>query len=85
MQKSKKFLYLAFLMSSLSSWRVKSSWLNSQSSRVTSSWKYAQFDLSQVENVSNSTSNWVEFKMSIQQSVNLYVTSIKMQFSLKEI
>ncbi len=37
-------------------------------SRVASSWKYEQFDLSRVENVSNSTLNRVEFKMSTRNS-----------------
>ncbi len=64
MQKLKKFLYLTFLMSSLNSWRVELSWFNSQLSQVASSWKYAQFDSNWVENVSNSTLNQVEFKMS---------------------
>ncbi len=65
MQKSEKFLYLTFLMLSSSSWWVKSSWLNFQSSRVASSWKYAQLNLSWVENMNNSTLNWVKFNLMI--------------------
>ncbi len=36
--------------------------------RVASSWKYAQLDSSRIDNVSNSTSNRVEFKMSTRNS-----------------
>ncbi len=68
MQKSKKFLYLALLMSSSSSWRIESNWLNSQSSRVASSWKYEQLDSNRVENVSNLTRSRFEFKMSTWNS-----------------
>ncbi len=66
MQKSEKFLYLAFLISSSSSWWVELSWLNSQSSQVASSWKYEQFNLNRVENVSNSTRYQFKFKISTQ-------------------
>jgi len=66
-------------MSSSSSWRVKSSWLNSQSSRVVSSWKYKQLDLNWVENVSNSTRCWFKFKMSTWNSTqwSVYICNIK--------
>ncbi len=69
MQKSENFLYLTLLTSSLNSWRVKSSWLSSQLSRVMLSWKYAQLNLNWIKNISNSTLNQVEFKMSTQNSI----------------
>ncbi len=71
MQKSEKFLYLALLMSSLNSWRIK---LN---------WKYEQFNSSRVENVSNSTQSRFEFKMSTQNSTwwSVYST-VSSSFSL---
>ncbi len=65
-QKMEKFLYLTLLTSSSSSWQIKSNWLNSQSNWVMLSWKYEQFDLNQVENISNLTQCQFKFKMSTQ-------------------
>jgi len=67
-------------MSSLSSWRVESNWLNFQLSWIALNWKYEQFDSNWVENVSNLTQSQFEFKMLTQNST---WQSVYYEFELK--